>query len=98
MSLDTSCSTAGQTPRRMSSTGLPTCVAILVFAMAAGAGSSSLAATLPEHQPLSLLIVADEVNPHRLNDADLTQPEDLAPALTATDSPLRTSAAATVDS
>ena len=53
---------------------------------------------LPNHRPLSLLIVADQVNPHRLSDADLTQPNDLAPALTAADSPLKTSRVATVNS
>jgi len=59
---------------------------------------TSQAAVLPDHQPFSLLIVADEVNPHRLATAELTQPEDLAPALTAADSPLQTSAVSTVSS
>ena len=56
------------------------------------------AAVLPAHEPLSVLIVADEVNPHQLRDELLTQPEDLAPALSAADSPLHTSALLTVDS
>jgi hypothetical protein len=56
------------------------------------------AATLPDHAPISLLIVADEVNPHRLADPDITQPKDLEPALTAIDSPLKTSNVTTVDS
>lgn len=56
------------------------------------------AATLPDHAPISLLIVADEVNPHRLADPDITQPKDLAPALSADDSPLKTSKVTTVDS
>ena len=46
----------------------------------------SIGATLPVHPPLSILIIADEVNPHNLSNADLTQPEDLAPALSASDS------------
>lgn len=78
--------------------GLSACVLALVVAMTASVGNTGFAATLPEHRPIALLIVADEVNPHRLNDADLTQPQDLAPALTASDSPLLTSAVATVNS
>lgn len=58
----------------------------------------SQAATLPEHQALSVLIIADEVNPHGLNDAELTQPEDLAPALSADDSGLNISSIITVNS
>ena len=58
----------------------------------------SHAATLPDHPALSILIIADEVNPHRLNDAELTQPEDLAPALGASDSGLNTSSVITVNS
>ncbi|MDY6981657.1 MAG: hypothetical protein SV422_01075 [Pseudomonadota bacterium] len=56
------------------------------------------AATLPEHAPFNLLIVADEVNPHRLGDADLTQPEDLQPALSSTESALNLASVQTVDS
>lgn len=63
----------------------------------AGAGSAG-AAVLPPHEPITLLIVADAVNPHKLSDADLTQPEDLQPALTAADSPLATAHATTVNS
>ncbi|MES2626558.1 MAG: hypothetical protein V4628_14835 [Pseudomonadota bacterium] len=74
-------------------TGLP---AILCFALSAF--SSTHAATLPDHDPISVLIVADEVNPHRLADADITQPQDLAPAITASDSPLHTSRVTTVNS
>jgi hypothetical protein len=72
--------------------------AALLLACAALTAGSSLAAVLPDHLPVSLLIVADEVNPHRLADAELTQPEDLAPALTAADSPLKTAAVTTVSS
>jgi hypothetical protein len=56
------------------------------------------AAVLPEHEPFSLLIVADEVNPHRLSDAELTQPQDLQPALSAPDSGLNLASITTVDS
>jgi hypothetical protein len=56
------------------------------------------AAVLPDHAPLSVLIVADEVNPHKLADADLTQPQDLEPALAAADSPLKLSRINTVNS
>lgn len=55
------------------------------------------AAVLPEHDAFSLLIVADEVNPHKLADGDITQPKDLQPALT-TNSPLKLSSASTVNS
>lgn len=56
------------------------------------------AAVLPEHAPFSLLIVADEVNPHRLSDAELTQPEDLQPALSGPGSALNLASVTTVDS
>jgi hypothetical protein len=39
------------------------------------------AASLPPHAPLRILIVSDEVNPHGLSDAELTQPGDLSTAL-----------------
>ncbi|MEY4641770.1 MAG: hypothetical protein RLZZ227_1764 [Pseudomonadota bacterium] len=60
----------------------------LATATAAWLSSTAQAAVLPEHRAFDLLIVADEVNPHRLSDADLTQPQDLAPALMAIDSAL----------
>jgi hypothetical protein len=70
-----------------------------LFALLIVLGYASLqAAVLPEHAPLSLLIVADEVNPHRLGDADLTQPQDLQPALAAADSGLNLASITTVDS
>jgi hypothetical protein len=46
------------------------------------------AATLPTHGPLKLLVVSDEVNPHNLSDADLTQRGDISAALNAPDSGL----------
>lgn len=70
-------------------------VALFATSLCAGAVQ---AATLPEHAPLHLLIVADEVNPHRLGDADLTQPEDLQPALSSPDSVLNLASVQTVDS
>ena len=39
------------------------------------------AAVLPPHGPLRILIVSDEVNPHGLSDAELTQPGDLLAAI-----------------
>lgn len=74
------------------------CLPALACAAAILVGNSGIGATLPEHRPMSVLIIADEVNPHRLSDADLTQPQDLAPALTADDSPLRIANVSTVDS
>jgi hypothetical protein len=71
----------------------------VLMAVALASTSAMLqAATLPAHEPIKLLIVADEVNPHKLGAADLTQPEDLAPALTAADSPLAKALATTVSS
>jgi len=62
--------------RRPINAGLA-CIAIFV-AMAVSAGHS---ATLPPHDPLRILIVSDEVNPHGLPDADLTQPGELSAAI-----------------
>ncbi|MEX1363711.1 MAG: hypothetical protein AB1Z98_11325 [Nannocystaceae bacterium] len=47
----------------------------------AGLPSTSWAAELPAHDPLRILIVSDEVNPHGLSDAELTQPGDLSAAI-----------------
>ncbi|MES2605653.1 MAG: hypothetical protein V4603_12005 [Pseudomonadota bacterium] len=70
---------------------------LLMLAAGLLTGTGLNAASLPAHAPFSLLIVADEVNPHRLADPDITQPKDLQPALT-NDSPLKLSSAATVSS
>ena len=43
--------------------------------------ASSVAQTLPPHDPLRILIVSDEVNPHGLPPEQLTQPGDLSAAL-----------------
>ncbi len=37
--------------------------------------------SLPDHQPIDVLIVSDEVNPHGLSDLELMQPGDLSNAL-----------------
>ena len=46
------------------------------------------AADLPPHGTLRILVVGDEVNPHGLSDAELTQPADLMAALGAAGSGL----------
>jgi len=43
--------------------------------------ASSFAATLPAHEPLSILEISDEVNPHGLSAAELTQPGDICATL-----------------
>jgi len=46
------------------------------------------AAELPAHDPLTIVIVSDEVNPNGLSDDELTQPDDLQAALANPDSGL----------
>ncbi len=46
--------------------------------------SAPLAQTLPPHDPLRVLIVSDEVNPHGLPPESLTQPGEIGAALAAT--------------
>ena len=58
----------------------------------------ALAASLPPHDALTVLIVADSVNPNQLSAPQLTEPEDFAPALEATDSGLNIDEVLTVDS
>ncbi len=62
------------------------------------AATEASAASLPEHDPLRIVVVSDEVNPHGLSDADLTQPGDLRTALTADDSGLNIDTLIEVDS
>ncbi len=57
-----------------------------------------LAASLPGHEPLNITIVGDEVNPHNLSDAELTQPADLEAALRAADSGLTVGSLVAVNS
>ncbi|MEZ5064873.1 MAG: ThuA domain-containing protein [bacterium] len=52
--------------------------AIVALSLSPSAGA---AAELPPHDPLRILIVSDEVNPHNLPDSALTQPGDLSAAL-----------------
>ena len=42
---------------------------------------AALAADLPRHDPLRILIVSDKVNPHNLPPEDLTEPGDISAAL-----------------
>lgn len=50
-------------------------------AMLLGVPSGAAAAVLPAHDPLRILIISDEVNPHGLSDDELTQPGDLSAAI-----------------
>ena len=54
-----------------------------VLALAFLVASPAAAQFLPPHEPLRILIVSDEVNPHGLPDEDLTQPGELATTLLA---------------
>lgn len=56
--------------------------------LCAGALSEAGAATLPAHSPLGILVISDEVNPHGLSGAQLTQPGDIEAALEAPNSGL----------
>jgi len=71
---------------------------LLLLAAACSGSAVTQAAVLPDHAPISLLIIADEVNPHKLGAAELTQPEDLEPALTASDSALNLASVTMVNS
>ena len=44
-------------------------------------GGRAYAATLPEHEPISIVVISDQVNPNGLPDAELTQPGDLSAAI-----------------
>jgi len=46
-----------------------------------GGPMAAVAAELPAHDPMRILIVGDEVNPHGLSDQELTQPDDLRAAI-----------------
>jgi hypothetical protein len=60
---------------------LPTRLTALLFA-ALGLGClNATAQTLPPHPPLRILILSDEVNPHGLLPAQLTQPGEISAAL-----------------
>lgn len=47
----------------------------------AGGPAAVSAAELPAHDPLRIVIISDEVNPHGLADGELTQPGDIQAAL-----------------
>ncbi len=55
--------------------------AILFLALLGLGAGAAEAADLPPHRRLRVLIVSDEVNPHGLSSADLTQPGDISAAL-----------------
>lgn len=71
------------------------CAALLVTLAASG---SAQAATVPDHEPMRVVIVSDEVNPHDLSDAQLTQPGEIGPALMAGDSGLNIASLDEIDS
>lgn len=50
-------------------------------ALASLAAGPADAATLPEHDPISIVVISDQVNPNGLSDAELTQPGDLSAAI-----------------
>jgi MYXO-CTERM domain-containing protein len=50
-------------------------------ALLLGGPAATRAAVLPAHEPLRILIISDEVNPHGLSADQLTQPGDLSAAL-----------------
>jgi hypothetical protein len=56
---------------------------LLVLSLLLSIAGASAAADLPPHGPLRVLVVSDEVNPHGLSPAQLTQPGDISAALAA---------------
>jgi hypothetical protein len=56
-------------------------VVTLALVGAAFTGGRAAAAVLPAHRPLRVLEISDEVNPHGLTDAELTQPGDIVAAI-----------------
>jgi hypothetical protein len=58
------------------------------------ASPAAFAATLPEHEALDVLVLSDQVNPHGLSPAELTQPGDISAALNQPDSGLNLAAPA----
>jgi MYXO-CTERM domain-containing protein len=66
--------------------------------MVVGAPAGAFAAELPAHDPLRILIISDEVNPHGLSDADLTQPGELQAAISDPGSGLTVEVVEEVDS
>lgn len=62
----------------------PSAPASWLSLLLAAVPAAAAAQTLPLHAPLRILIVSDEVNPHGLTPAQLTQPGDISAALAAT--------------
>lgn len=54
---------------------------LILGALLGPVASRASAAELPPHSPLRILIIGDEVNPNGLSNAELTQPADIAAAL-----------------
>ena len=54
---------------------------LLVFGSLLALAQPATAVTVPEHDPLRVHVISDEVNPHGLSAAELTQPGDLSAAL-----------------
>jgi len=73
-------------------------VALLIAGFTSMSPASVGAATLPEHTPFRLLVVADEVNPWELSDEALTQPIDVEVALSDSASGLLVETIVSVDS
>jgi hypothetical protein len=71
---------------------------LLAFAAASAWSMPSRAAELPPHEPISVLIVSDRVNPHDLPSHLLTEPGDLSEAIAAEGSGLELTALSEVDS
>ena len=69
------------------------CASLSLIALGVLVAANAGAATLPPHPALRILIVSDEVNPHGLSDAELTQPGDISAALLAPGSGLNLAAA-----
>jgi hypothetical protein len=73
----------GHSKKRLRRSALFTTLALALATHTLTLDTSSQAQFLPPHEPLRILIVSDEVNPHGLPDEDLTQPGELSAALLA---------------
>lgn len=71
---------------------------VVVASIGMGASLSVSAAELPAHDPLRILVISDEVNPHGLSDDQLTQPGELEDALGNPASGLNVDAVAEINS
>ena len=82
-------------PKRLGPFALASLVAVPLASLAS---THARAASLPDHDPISVLIVSDAVNPHGLPSDLLTEPGDLQEAIAGSNSGLRTSMVAEVSS